>query len=272
MAYVYRHIRLDKNVPFYIGIGSDTGGRYDRAYEKGNKKRSLLWCRITAKTSYEVQIIIDDLSWEDANKKEIEFIKLYGRIKDKTGSLVNITDGGGGYLGYKPTKEIVDNFLLRVRKPIKLYSSDGKFIRIYKSSRAASNDLKISFKLISDILKNKYVLHNGFHFEYDDGVYNDINIKELYKDDTGKNSYLYGRRGSECYNYGNRGIKNHKSSPVVQMYLDGSIKCFFGSTAEAGRSTGFDYGNIAKCCRGELKKSKGFKWKYITRGDYAKII
>ena len=23
MAYVYRHIRLDKNEPFYIGIGSD---------------------------------------------------------------------------------------------------------------------------------------------------------------------------------------------------------------------------------------------------------
>jgi hypothetical protein len=24
MAYVYRHIRLDKNEPFYIGIGSDS--------------------------------------------------------------------------------------------------------------------------------------------------------------------------------------------------------------------------------------------------------
>ena len=24
MAYLYRHIRLDKNEPFYIGIGSDT--------------------------------------------------------------------------------------------------------------------------------------------------------------------------------------------------------------------------------------------------------
>ena len=29
MAYVYRHIRLDKNEPFYIGIGSDK--EYKRA-------------------------------------------------------------------------------------------------------------------------------------------------------------------------------------------------------------------------------------------------
>lgn len=32
MAYVYRHIRLDKNQPFYIGIGVDEGGNYKRAY------------------------------------------------------------------------------------------------------------------------------------------------------------------------------------------------------------------------------------------------
>jgi hypothetical protein len=32
MAYLYRHIRLDKNEPFYIGIGSDK--QYKRAYNK----------------------------------------------------------------------------------------------------------------------------------------------------------------------------------------------------------------------------------------------
>jgi hypothetical protein len=29
MAYIYRHIRLDKNEPFYIGIGSDDKGKYN---------------------------------------------------------------------------------------------------------------------------------------------------------------------------------------------------------------------------------------------------
>jgi hypothetical protein len=34
MAYLYRYIRLDKNKPFYIGIGSDNKGQYKRAYNK----------------------------------------------------------------------------------------------------------------------------------------------------------------------------------------------------------------------------------------------
>jgi len=99
MAYLYRHIRLDKNEPFYIGIGK----KEKRAYS--THKRSILWERIASKCEYEVQIIFDDLTWEQACEKEKEFIKLYGRIDLKTGCLVNLTDGGDGSLGYKHSKE-----------------------------------------------------------------------------------------------------------------------------------------------------------------------
>lgn len=50
MAYVYRHIRLDKNEPFYIGIGSDA--TYKRANTK--KGRNEIWKRIVCKTTYDV--------------------------------------------------------------------------------------------------------------------------------------------------------------------------------------------------------------------------
>ena len=46
MAYVYRHIRLDKNEPFYIGIGSDMTNK--RANERA--RRSELWKKIVAKS------------------------------------------------------------------------------------------------------------------------------------------------------------------------------------------------------------------------------
>ena len=72
MAYVYRHIRLDKNEPFYIGIGSDV--KYTRANELRIKRRNPLWNRIFCKTKIEVEIILDNLTWQDACKKEIEFI------------------------------------------------------------------------------------------------------------------------------------------------------------------------------------------------------
>lgn len=107
MAYIYRHIRHDKNEPFYIGIGRDDGGEYKRAYHGSQlRKSSVIWNRIVAKTTYEVEIIIDGISWEYAICKEKEFIKLYGRINNKTGTLANMTDGGEGSVGRVYTDEI----------------------------------------------------------------------------------------------------------------------------------------------------------------------
>jgi len=101
MAYVYRHIRIDKNVPFYIGVGCSAN--YARAKEKS--RRSDLWKRIISKSDYCIEIIMDDLSWEDACEKEKEFISLYGRIDLGTGTLVNMTDGGDGTIGIVFTEE-----------------------------------------------------------------------------------------------------------------------------------------------------------------------
>lgn len=105
MAYVYRHIRLDKNEVFYIGIGSDNKGKYTRAFNKYKSVRSDIWSKIVSKTSYEVEIVLDDLSWEEAKLKEREFIQLYGRKNLNKGSLANLTDGGDGVLGYIMTQE-----------------------------------------------------------------------------------------------------------------------------------------------------------------------
>jgi len=90
MALVYRHIRIDKNEPFYIGVASS----YKRAYSKNG--RNAIWNRIVSKSDYEIEILIDDISREYALEKEIEFIKLYGRVNTGTGSLCNLTDGGEG--------------------------------------------------------------------------------------------------------------------------------------------------------------------------------
>lgn len=99
MAYVYRHIRLDKNEPFYIGIGS----RINRCYTE--KTRNKLWHYIIDKTDYKVDIIFDDITIDEAKEKEKELIALYSKKIDGTGILVNITDGGDGTFGYKHSEE-----------------------------------------------------------------------------------------------------------------------------------------------------------------------
>ena len=100
MAFLYRHIRLDKNEPFYIGIGSKNN--YDRAYCV--KKRNRIWNSIYSTSDIEVEIIVDGLNWEQIKEKEVEFIKLYGRIDNNTGILANLTNGGAGMLGFKFSK------------------------------------------------------------------------------------------------------------------------------------------------------------------------
>jgi hypothetical protein len=103
---VYRHVRLDTNEVFYIGIGNQR-----RAFRKDG--RSKFWRRIIDKTDYRVDILFDDLTWEEACEKEIEFIQLYGRRNLNTGTLVNLTNGGEGANGAVRTKETKD----KMRKP-----------------------------------------------------------------------------------------------------------------------------------------------------------
>jgi hypothetical protein len=95
MAYVYRHIRLDKNEPCYIGIAKEDNELYRRA-NAIKIGRNPLHQNIVDKTELLVEIILDDLTWEEACEKEKEFIKLYGRIDQGTGVLTNLTDGGEG--------------------------------------------------------------------------------------------------------------------------------------------------------------------------------
>lgn len=95
MATVYRHIRLDVNKVFYIGIGKSD----KRAYDKNG--RNQYWKNIVNSTDYRVDILFDDLTWEEACEKEKEFISLYGRIDLGKGTLVNLTDGGEGSNGAK---------------------------------------------------------------------------------------------------------------------------------------------------------------------------
>lgn len=103
MAYLYRHIRLDKNEPFYIGIGSDEDGKYLRAYSTSSRNKH--WENIINLTKFDVEILLDNLTWEEACEKEKEFIKLYGRKNLNTGTLVNWTDGGEGTLNTVITDE-----------------------------------------------------------------------------------------------------------------------------------------------------------------------
>lgn len=131
---LYKHIRLDNNEVFYIGIGKTI----KRAYSKKNRNKH--WNNIVNKCDYIVEIIDNYNSWEECCLAEKEYIKKYGRRDLKSGTLVNLTDGGQGRLGYKWTDIQKENL---------------------SKKNIGKKHNSISIKKISDSLKgNKYSLGN----------------------------------------------------------------------------------------------------------------
>lgn len=82
--YVYQHIRLDNEKPFYVGKG-----RAKRAWD--SSKRNPYWKNIVSKSGFKVEIIKDKLTESQAFDLEIETIK---RFRESGLKLVNLTEGG----------------------------------------------------------------------------------------------------------------------------------------------------------------------------------
>jgi hypothetical protein len=160
MAYVYKHIRLDTNEVFYIGIGKNKS----RAYSKTH--RNEYWHSIVNKAGYSIEIIEDGITWQEAVLKEIELIEYYGRKDKGIGTLVNMTNGGDGAVGLihseESKKKRSDSAKGKKRKP---HSEEAK--KKMSETRKAlkgklqprSEECKQKLSEIRKALKGKLPLH-----------------------------------------------------------------------------------------------------------------
>ena len=98
---VYFHINKSSSEVFYVGIGNKK-----RPYSR--RSRSQFWKNIVEKYDYLVEIIHNELSFEEACELERHYIKIFGRLDIGSGILVNLTDGGEGSNGYKHSEETKD--------------------------------------------------------------------------------------------------------------------------------------------------------------------
>lgn len=151
--YLYRHIRLDTNQPFYIGIGTKitrykkyltVKSEYERGYSKSN--RNKFWKNIVNKTKYRIDILLESDDYRFIEQKEKEFVSIYGRRNLGLGELTNLTNGGDGCTGHKWDKESRQKLSLqkkgkffsmksieKMKIPVIEYDIEGNFIKIWKS-------------------------------------------------------------------------------------------------------------------------------------------
>ena len=119
--YVYYLRRPDKvdpedltlSQPFYVGKGSNGrigDHRWEAKYLLNKPGRKIHKINIIHKLwrlelDFAEDIILDNLSEQDALDIEKAAIELYGRINNGTGCLANLTDGGDGVSGLIHSEE-----------------------------------------------------------------------------------------------------------------------------------------------------------------------
>jgi hypothetical protein len=292
MAYVYRHIRLDTNEIFYIGISKNDNDFYKRAYSK--RKRNDLWNNIVKNTDYRVEITHKNICLEEAFSIEKYLIFFYGRRDLGMGNLVNMTDGADG--NYNFTEEIKD----KIRKKL-----SGKNSPMYGTH--LSNEAKENLRQHGKLRRGKLAPMYGKKFSDE----HKTKISEANKKYKGELHSMYGKHLSDEHKKkisektkGKKigGMKKgHKMTPeqiekhrqkllgkplsqehktkIKESCLN-SNKVFkkqvqqidpktnevlntFNSIRDAAKYSCSHISSITKCCKGQLKTLKGFIWKFL---------
>ena len=96
--YVYVHVKEDDGTVFYVGKGTKLRWCVSNS-------RTLHWKNTANKHGVICHIVAHNLTAEEALILEKKLIASYGRQDQKTGCLVNLTDGGDGVVNYVWTEE-----------------------------------------------------------------------------------------------------------------------------------------------------------------------
>lgn len=253
--YLYRHIRLDKNEVFYIGIGTKSKNdikynKYHRAFSKCN--RNQFWHNIVSKTEYKIEIILESDSRDFIIEKEKEFIKFYGRKKLKLGTLCNLTDGGDGVITWDEESKIKHSINNYRNIPISLFTKKGELIGNFTSSKVAARFLKTNHKQILEVCKGKLFTVKGlFAFFTKDILDKNIIdlITQVVKNKEEKRILKNLKVSKSVYN-------THNRRKSVKCLNDGNI---FKSKKEAASFYNICHTTITNCINGSINK-KGLKF------------
>lgn len=229
MILVYLHRKKGNGEVFYVGIGTMT-----RAYS--NHGRNKFWHRTVKKYGYDVEIVMQNISWQQACQIEILLIAQYGRRDLDEGTLVNLTDGGDGTFGYKYTDE--------QRKAITLYRTG--------THRTEETKMKMSKAAMGNTV-NKGVKKSDEHRRKISEAHKKLNENPDFR--KVKSDALKGYKQSEEH-------ASVRRKPVVQYTKDGVKLKVWKSLQEASDQLGIQRCCIGDTANGRQKSAGGYIWKY----------
>lgn len=216
--YIYRHIRPDNNEVFYIGKGS-TVSKSNAIRHLEKHGRNKWWKAIVAKNNgeFKSEVIFYCHTEDEVNKKEIEFIALYGR-KANGGTLCNLTNGADGSLGLivsQETREKLSKKLSGKNHPNWGKKLSGEICR-KKSESMRSSNKNLRGKKLPDKWREK-----------------------IRQSKIGELNHRYGRRGQE--------------TPNARYVLNEVNGIFYESVTEASESVGIKMKTLYNMLSGHRK-------------------
>lgn len=290
-CYLYRHIRLDNNQVFYVGVGVKRISKnqiYYRAFDK--KQRGVWWKNITNKTPYKVDILLESDDYEFILEKEKEFIKLYGRKDLGLGTLCNLNNGG---------KE--GENVLKICKKVYQFDLDYNFIKEWDSAFQIAREINENISGIYKCckVKNGYKTWNNYIWSYSKDFekenknherktaqYNlEGNLLKTFKSLKEASTELKientGIRQSilrESVSYGfqfryfdkiplekiNANKEYYNNSGVNQYDLEGNFIKTWSIITDAAKHLNIFHINIIKNAQYQRKSAGGFQWRYVN--------
>ena len=245
MSYcVYMHIT--PNGKRYIGI---TSLCVNRRWENGSGYRSQVFYRAIKKYGWDNIkhiVLFENLTQDEAEKKETELIKKYNSNNPKFGYNSN----EGGQLRCKNTEETKKKMRISQKKRFEREEERDK-LRSYAKGRTPWNK---GLKTNEDVRKKLSEAHKGKSTWIKGKTHSEETKKKLSEIQIGK------KLKEETKNK----IHEANSYIVLKYNLNGDLIGTYKGSREASKSVGKENGNssITKCCRGEQKTAYGYIWKY----------
>lgn len=241
--YIYKH--TSPNNKIYIGYSCQQKPEYRWRNGKGYIKNPLMWNAIQKYgwENFKHEILETGLSFNDANLKEIYYIKLYKSDKRNFG--YNLTTGGSNPNQTKEAREKNRNAHIGkrfYRSMIYQYDNNGNLLNIFKSYREAEETTGINLYRVASSCNKK------------------------------------GIAGLFCFSkipLSKEEIENRVHKSIFKKYVyqydlkTGKFINKFNSNKEASELTGLSEDTICMSCSNNLNKDMGkaFPGGYLFRHD-----